>query len=287
LKKAKNGDFQSLAKLLSLVEKDLLKASSFLAQLGERQASIRLGITGPPGAGKSTLINILVGLYRKNNLKVAILAIDPSSPFSGGAILGDRIRMISHSDDRGVFIRSLGSRGGVGGLSAATGAMAAILEGSLFDVIIIETVGVGQTELEVMNLADITTVVLVPESGDVIQTMKAGLLEAADIFVVNKSDRPGAEVLTRELEVLVQGETERRTIYQTTSLTGKGIDPLAAELLQRGLELKKIRRKSPERLRSHLKSLIMWVVQENLESILREKKIKNIYEAFQKFKIPK
>jgi LAO/AO transport system kinase len=287
LSKAQDGNLQCLAKLLSVVEKELFRASSFLATLNEKPTSIRLGITGPPGAGKSTLINVLVGLFRKAKLRVAILAVDPSSPFSGGAILGDRIRMTSHSEDDGVFIRSLGSRGGIGGLSAATGAMAAILEAANFDIIIIETVGVGQTEIQVMNLADITTVVLVPESGDVIQTMKAGILEVADIFVVNKADRPGAEVLAKELEALVHSEKVEREIYQTASLTGKGVESLASELVERGLELKKERRNAPERLRGHLKSLIMWVVQENLEATLEKKKIKNIYEAFEKFKIPK
>jgi LAO/AO transport system kinase len=253
LKKSQSGDFHSLAKLLSLVEKDIRKAGSFLAKLKTKSNSIRIGITGPPGAGKSTLINELINIYRQNDLRVAILAIDPSSPFSGGAILGDRVRMGSHSGDPHVFIRSLGSRGGLGGLSAATGAMAAVLEAAQFDIVIIETVGVGQTELQIMNLADVTVVVLVPESGDMIQTLKAGILEIADIFVVNKKDRPGAEVLGRELESLIEMEGHsKRSVHLTSALNREGIKELKEEIEKMGLKLKENRRSmdrnSPSRI---------------------------------------
>jgi LAO/AO transport system kinase len=288
LKKAEKSDQMALSRLLSLVEKDLRKAAPFLAKLKARASSVRIGITGSPGAGKSSLINCLVKIYRGQNLKVAILAIDPSSPFSGGAILGDRVRMTSHSEDKNVFIRSLGSRGALGGLSVATGAMAAVLEATGFDVIIIETVGVGQTELQVMNLADATCVVLVPESGDVIQTLKAGILEIADLFVVNKSDRSGAETLANELKALVDMEGERkRDVLLTSATKNEGTETLSEVLLADAKKLKSSRRNSPERLTRELQNLVLWSLQENLQPKISKIKISNIYSAFQKFKLPK
>jgi LAO/AO transport system kinase len=161
----------------------------------------RIGITGPPGAGKSTLIERLVAGYRSARLTVGVLAVDPSSPFTGGALLGDRIRMERSTLDPGVFIRSMASRGSLGGMATTTGEVADVMDAFGFDRIIIETVGVGQSELDVIRVADTTVVVLVPESGDGIQVMKAGLMEIADVFVVNKADRPGADRLRQELEV--------------------------------------------------------------------------------------
>jgi LAO/AO transport system kinase len=161
----------------------------------------RIGITGPPGAGKSTLIERLVAGYRAAGLTVGVLAVDPSSPFTGGALLGDRIRMERATLDPGVFIRSMASRGSLGGMATTTGEVADVMDAFGFDRIIIETVGVGQSELDVIRVADTTVVVLVPESGDGIQVMKAGLMEIADVFVVNKADRPGADRLRQELEV--------------------------------------------------------------------------------------
>ena len=161
----------------------------------------RIGITGPPGAGKSTLIERLVAGYRAAGLTVGVLAVDPSSPFTGGALLGDRIRMERSALDPGVFIRSMASRGSLGGMATTTGEVADVMDAFGFDRIIIETVGVGQSELAIIRVADTTVVVLVPESGDGIQVMKAGLMEIADVFVVNKADRPGADRLLQELEV--------------------------------------------------------------------------------------
>jgi LAO/AO transport system kinase len=161
----------------------------------------RIGITGPPGAGKSTLIERLVAGFRAGGLTVGVLAVDPSSPFTGGALLGDRIRMERATLDPGVFIRSMASRGSLGGMATTTGEVADVMDAFGFDRIIIETVGVGQSELDVIRVADTTVVVLVPESGDGIQVMKAGLMEIADVFVVNKADRPGADRLRQELEV--------------------------------------------------------------------------------------
>lgn len=278
----------ALSKLLSLVEKNLKDSAPFLAGIKERPSSLRLGITGPPGAGKSSLINCLVEIYRSKSLKVAILAVDPSSPFSGGAILGDRVRMGSHGEDKGVYIRSLGSRGGFGGLNASTGAMATILEAVGFDVVIIETVGVGQTELQVMNLADAVAVILVPESGDVIQTLKAGILEIADIFVVNKADRPGAEVLFNELQSLVDMEGEKNREVLLTSVTkNEGLPVFAESLLSYAKNLRVKKRLAPERLRRELENLVLWTLAENLNSKISKLRITNVYSAFEKFKIPK
>jgi LAO/AO transport system kinase len=159
-----------------------------------------VGITGPPGAGKSTVVDRLTATLRAEGITVAIAAVDPSSPFSGGAVLGDRIRMQAHALDPGVFIRSMATRGSVGGLARATGEVIKLFAAFGFSWILVETVGVGQTELDIMQMADTTVVVLVPESGDAIQAMKAGLMEAADVFVVNKADRPGASGLMAELK---------------------------------------------------------------------------------------
>ena len=195
LKDAKMGNIKALARLISTLIEGGKTDLSLLSQLADarKQAHV-VGITGPPGAGKSTLTNLLISRYRKRGFKVGVLAIDPSSPFTGGALLGDRIRMLGHAEDKDVFIRSLGSRGMTGGLARHTEEVLCAYAACGFHHIIVETVGVGQTELGIMELADTSVVVLVPESGDTIQTMKSGLLEAADIFVVNKADREGASV---------------------------------------------------------------------------------------------
>ena len=200
------GDTAALARAISLVEnqrdgfEQLL--SALYRKIGNRKAQ-RIGITGPPGAGKSTLTEQLVRAYRERGLKVAVIAVDPTSPFTGGALLGDRIRMESVSLDPGVFIRSMATRGAQGGLATTTEEVADVLEAFGFDRIVIETVGVGQTELDVAATAETTVLVLVPESGDGIQTLKAGVMEIAELYVINKSDRPGADKLRQEIEVML------------------------------------------------------------------------------------
>jgi LAO/AO transport system kinase len=192
----------ALARAISMVENATPGFEELLAAIHDRLGrGRRIGVTGPPGAGKSTLIEHLAAAFRSAGQTVAVIAVDPSSPFTGGALLGDRIRMERASLDEGVFIRSMASRGSVGGMATTTGEVADVMDAFGFDRILIETVGVGQSELDVAAAADTTMVVLVPESGDGIQVMKAGLMEIADVFVVNKADRPGADRIRQELEV--------------------------------------------------------------------------------------
>ncbi|MCL6448724.1 MAG: methylmalonyl Co-A mutase-associated GTPase MeaB [Armatimonadetes bacterium] len=252
------GEPRALARLISILENEEPGRDELMRQLFSKTGrAYLLGVTGSPGTGKSSLVDRLTALLRQRGQKVGIVAVDPTSPFSGGALLGDRIRMQEHAVDQGVFIRSMGTRGSLGGLARTTREAVKAMDAFGFDWVIVETVGVGQAELDIMHVADSVIVVLTPGAGDSIQTIKAGIMEIADIFAVNKSDLPGADKVALEVEMMLDLHSPqmswRPPVVKTSTVTGTGLEDLLAAierhrtyLLEKGL----FQQRREERLRS-------------------------------------
>ena len=284
IKGVSEGNKIYMAKAITIIENDLEGKRQLLKEIYPKTGNAyRIGITGPPGAGKSTLTNALVKLMTEKGLKVGVVAIDPTSPFTGGALLGDRIRMNESAMLKDVFIRSMATRGSLGGLSKSTSDVCDLLDASGKDYIIVETVGVGQTELDIAETADTTVVTLVPESGDSVQTLKAGLMEIADVFVVNKSDRQGADSIAMSLKNIIHLKPASEDkwdirVINTTASQNKGVDSLYEEIVRHREHLIKSGYLEIKR-RHHLQNKIMELVNESLKiSFWNESKRKELDE---------
>jgi LAO/AO transport system kinase len=277
--KLRSGDPRALARAISTVENRATGWSELLKALFPHTGKARvIGLTGAPGAGKSTLVDQLAKHYRKENQTVGIIAVDPTSPYTGGAILGDRIRMQDHHADPGIYIRSMATRGSLGGLARATADATTVLDASGRDVVMIETVGVGQDEVDIVRLADITIVILVPGMGDDVQTIKAGIMEIADIFVINKSDHPGAERVEREIRTMQSLATRHSqdpwtpSIVKTVASDGTGTADLAKAIADYETYLKKDNR-------AFKKNVENW--QERLVEMLRDAMLEKAQAKFE------
>jgi len=270
--KVKDGNQIALAKAITLVENDpelIFHVEAIWGQLLKSSSAHIVGFTGSPGAGKSTLTDAYISKLRSQGKKVGIIAVDPSSPFTGGALLGDRIRMKRHFTDENVFIRSMGSRGNVGGLNDAVFGVITLYKLYGFDYIIIETVGAGQSEIDIAYVADSVVLVLSPASGDEIQLMKAGIMEIADIFVINKSDIEGAQMLKINLEMVLQFSESSKPIILTVATSGKGVEELYGEIENHKDKLKKtgeINERVKRRIKKHAETLVVKKITKILSS---------------------
>ncbi|HTR26681.1 MAG TPA: methylmalonyl Co-A mutase-associated GTPase MeaB [Terriglobales bacterium] len=277
----RNGDPRALARAISTVENRQSGSVDLLKDLFAYSGHARvIGLTGAPGAGKSTLVDQLAKFYRRENQTVGIIAVDPTSPYTGGAILGDRIRMQDHHADPGIFIRSMATRGSLGGLARTTADVATVLDASGRDRILIETVGVGQDEVDIVRLADITVVILVPGMGDDVQTIKAGIMEIADIFVINKSDRDGAERVEREIRAMqsldIRKDGWTPPIVKTVASEGTGTKELAAAIAEYETYLKSknlLLQKNVENWRDRLVEMLRDAMLEKARAQIDEAKL--------------
>jgi len=285
------GDDPTLARLISLIERDSSQVPEIMKSVSAHTGrAYRIGITGPPGAGKSTLINSLISLLRERSFSVAVLAVDPTSPFKGGAILGDRVRMQKHYTDGGVFIRSLATRGVKGGLTGAISEIIDLVDAAGKDYILLETVGVGQGELDIIGHVDTVAVVLVPDAGDSIQVMKAGIMEIADIFVVNKADLAGADKLVNNLNVtldLIKGQEQWRIpVLKCRADQNEGIQELLDQILRHKhmLESKGLleERRGRQRLQQFQYMLEQKILADIKSKILDDSRIKEFGEKIEK-----
>ena len=269
LKEIKEGNVKTLARTISFIENEVKDYEQLLESLPISHTPV-IGITGPPGAGKSTLVDALIQLLVKDNKKVAVLCVDPSSPFNLGALLGDRIRMSEWYNHPNVYIRSLATRGALGGLHPKIIEISDLLKAAPYDYIIIETVGVGQSEIEITGLADVTVVVVVPEAGDEVQTMKAGLMEIADVFVVNKADRPDADLFVKNLRMMLAPSFTRQeqevSIVKTSASNKTGIGQLLDAIIKLLANPSTNKRKA-------------WLLTEKAYQLIQQKRMKNIDKA--------
>jgi LAO/AO transport system kinase len=271
----RNGDMRALARAITTIENRASGSSELLKALFPHTGHARIiGLTGSPGAGKSTLVDQLAREYRKQQKNIGIVAVDPTSPYSGGAILGDRIRMISHHADPGIYIRSMATRGALGGLASTTADVAAVLDASGRDLVLIETVGVGQDEVDIVRLADVTIVILVPGMGDDVQSIKAGIMEIADIFVINKADREGAERVEREIRAM-QSLAPRSDhwvppVVKTVASEGKGMAELVKAIVSYEEFLAKSEVGRKKKVENWRERLIEMLREALLERVVRE-----------------
>ena len=275
MERIRAGDVRAISRAITSIEDNAGESSALLQALFPHSGKARLiGLTGAPGSGKSTLVDQLAREYRKQGKTIGIIAVDPTSPYTGGAILGDRIRMQAHHADHGIYIRSMATRGFLGGLARTTADVATVLDASGKDLILVETVGVGQDEIDIVRLADITIVILVPGMGDDVQTIKAGIMEIADIFVINKSDREGAERVEREIRALqtlaIRKDEWTPTIVKTVASEGQGITELCAAIEQYDKFLQKENRALSKKISNWRERLIEMLRESLLERVLRE-----------------